>query len=182
MNVEKNIFEPTAKDARKVYEYDGRTPLPALLRGKLQKFEVETVEDIMMLLALSMKHNLNNTLIEIHDKLMVSDIEIAYDTLIVMIMLGDKRDMYMEFVPATSNSTIQSKGIYRRCLGALPIYASFAKAYYNPALDKDESYPKFAEDIIKGTKSDFAAAEKYREYISVKYADLIKNILEVRND
>ena len=180
MSIENQIKNPTANDARAVYEYNGRTPAPQSVRTQLKKFEVETVEDIMMLLALSMKHNLKETLVDIHDKLMVSDIEIAYVTLIVMLVLGDNDKMYFDFVPATEDSQVQSKGIYRRCLGALPIYASFAKAYYNPAFDADESYPQFAKDIIKGTKTDLEAANKYRKYISEKYSDLITKILDIR--
>jgi hypothetical protein len=179
MSIEKKIFNPTAKDARRVYEYNGRIPTTQSVRDNLQKFEVETVEDIMMLIALSLKHNLHDTLIEIHDRLMITDIEIAYDTLIVMIELGDNNKMYKGFVPATAKSKIQDKGIYRRCLGALPIYASHAKAYYNPALDADESYPKFAKELIKGTKSDYEATQKYRKYISEKYSELISKILDI---
>ena len=176
---ENEIKNPTAKDARKVYEYNGRIPLDLETKSQLKKFEVDTVEDIMMLLALSLKHNMFETLIEIHDRLMVSDIKIAYDTLIVMLRLGDGDKMYYNFVPATNASKIQPKGIYRRCLASLPIYASYHKAYYNPALDAEESYPEFAKDIIKGTRTDCDAAEKYREYISKTYATLITKILDI---
>lgn len=126
--------------------------------------------NVLMVMAYAMKDDDLDTLIDIHDHLMVSDIELAYNTLIVMLELGDNRKMYDGFVPATTYSLIDSKGIYRRCLGALPMYPSYCGK---------EFYPDFAKDILEdNTKR--GSAEEYKEYVRTKkFSKLITKILDI---
>ena len=177
----KSVTNPerlVSEQAKATYGHVGKIELTDEQKASFKPYTVETVEDVLMLIAHSLKEKDHKTLIEIHDRLMVSDIELAYDTLIVMLQLGDARNMYYDFVPATINSKIAPKGIYHRCLNSLPIYDYGDGFYDNPVLG-EESYPDFAKDIIKNKDYQFNAL-LYREHVSTKYATVIKAILEIR--
>jgi len=140
-------------------------------------YQVESVEDILVMMSDYLRNDNLEALIEMHDRLMVSDIKLAYDVLIVMLKLGDDDEMYMDFVPATTESKIHPKGIYHRCLQSLPIYP-YKDSYLNPVLGK-ESYPEFAKEIIGGMDV-HDARKTYRDYVSVEYKDVITHILSIR--
>jgi len=155
-----------------------KTVLTDEQKQTFKPFVVETVEDIIMLITNHLKQGDLERLTEIHDRLMVTDIEIAYDVLIVMIRIDDeiaKSDMYMQFVPSTEHSKMHSKGIYHRCLNSLPIY-NFSDSYDNPVLG-EESYPDFAKEIIEGHEG-WAKAQAYRKYVDTKYATVMENIIK----
>jgi hypothetical protein len=153
-------------------------------------YTVETVEDIILIMAHALKENNSALLVEIHDRLMVSNIELAYDILIVMLKLNT-HEMYYNFVPYTELSKIQSKGIYRRCLGAIGFYgmgSSYNNGYdeigYDNAVLGLERYEDFGKNIIgyeyKGANTrSYETVEAYREHISIKYAELIEKLLAI---
>ena len=174
---------------KETFRYDGTQILTEEEKALFVPYSVETVEDIIMIMALALKEDNSALLVEIHDRLMVSNIELAYDILIVMLRIGDDK-MYYNFVPYTELSKIQSKGIYRRCLGSIGFY-DMGSSYnngsdmigYNNAVLGMERYEDFGKDIIgytyNGTDRSFETIDAYRVHVSTKYAELIEKLLKV---
>ncbi len=178
--------------AKTTYTYNGANQnLTEEQKANFKPYTVETVNDVIMIMALAMKENNSTLLVEIHDRLMVSDLTLAYDILIVMLKLGDKDKMYMNFVPYTEQSQIDSKGIYRRCLGAIGFYSFGNKqGYNNPVLGLEyvHDFGNGLGGIVIDDTTDLQAnrhnykgsfIEMYRTYIAEKYADLIEQLIKV---
>jgi len=182
--------EKLIEDIRKVKEtfaIEGKIVLTDEEKALFVPYSVETVEDIIMLMAFALKENNSALLVEIHDRLMVSDIELAYDILIVMLKL-ETNVMYYNFVPYTELSKIQSKGIYRRCLASIGFYGmgrnnAIGFGYDNAVLGL-ERYEDFGKDIIgynhKGADiRSYDTVDAYRVHIGIKYAELIEKLLAI---
>ena len=192
LNPEEIIADEVLQKAKDTYKYNGpNVNLTDEQKAKFIPYTVETVEDVIMIMAYAIKEENSDLLVEIHDRLMVSDLTFAYDILIVMIQLGDDKGMYFNFVPYTTKSKIDSKGIYRRCLGAIGFYkskhrTSMGNGYNNPVLGL-EYQQNFGNglggiEINENTdlkKDGYDIGEQYREYISEKYKELIQKVLAV---
>lgn len=184
--------------AKDTYSYTGPNfNLTEEQKATFIPYTVETVNDVIMIMALAMKENNHTLLVEIHDKLMVSDLTLAYEILLVMLKLGDKNVMYEKFVPYTEQSQIDSKGIYRRCLGAIGFYnmqcynlgKGDVYGYENPILGL-EYVRDFGNGLggividdttdLKGNRrQSYDSSFMYRIYVGEKYADLIEQLLKV---
>lgn len=176
-NYPEHKIAETMKKAQDTYRYNG--PVTSLTdedRALFIPYEIDTVEDIMMIIAYSLKHNLMDELTVVHDRLMVTDIVTTYEVLMFMLALGDKEKMYYDFVPATENSKIDSKGVYRRCLGSIPFYGR-GDGYKNVALNETEYYPDFGKDVVFKTGMD--GRFKYKDYVTSKYTNVFNRILSV---
>jgi len=182
-----SIIEDITK-VQETFNYIGNKPLTEEEKALFIPYTVETVEDIIMIMAYALKENNSALLVEIHDRLMVSNIELAYDILIVMLKL-DSNKMYWNFVPYTELSKIQSKGIYRRCLGSIGFYGmgtsynSVGAIGYDNAVLGLERYEDFGKDIVGyeylgDNERSVNTWEAYRVHVSVKYAELIEKLLE----
>ena len=199
---EELLAEQILNRAKGTYSYSGPNfNLTEEQKTTFVPYTVETVNEVIMIMALAMKENNHTLLVEIHDKLMVSDLTLAYDILIIMLKLGDSNKMYEKFVPYTEQSQIDSKGIYRRCLGAIGFYDmqcyNLGKGkgdvfgYENPILGLEyvrdfgngiggiviTESTNFKENIQQNYELSFVS--KYRTHIAIKYADLIEQLLKV---
>lgn len=197
---EEILAEKILNTAKNSYSYNGPNfNLTEEQKATFVPYTVETVEDVIMIMAYAMKENNHALLVEIHDKLMVSDLTLAYDILIVMLKLGDSNKMYDKFVPYSEQSQIDSKGIYRRCLGAIGFYGMNCynrgddnlNGYDNPILGL-EYVRDFGNGIggivitdetdLKENRQqsyDLSFMGRYRTHIATKYADLIEQLLKV---
>jgi len=179
-----NIWNPEKliediRRAKETFAIEGKIVLTDEEKALFVPYSVETVEDIIMIMAFALKENNSALLVEIHDRLMVSNIELAYDILIVMLKLNTN-EMYYNFVPYTELSKIQSKGIYRRCLGAIGFYGM--GDHYNNAVLGIERYEAFGKDIVgyeyNGSRC-FKTVDAYRVHVSIKYAELIEKLIAI---
>ena len=189
-NVEKQVIYGVDDELKNNPKYIlNIQPLTKEQKEHFKPYIVENVSDIIRLLASALKNKDENTLIEIHDKLLISDITLCYDVLIVMINLSEKHNnnnMYSDFVKYTEKSKILIKGVYHRCIRAIGFYG-FKKGFENPYLGY-EFYPTFGEGLNGIVIGDYRNIDihkeyeirmKYREYIENKYQNLIQELLNI---
>jgi hypothetical protein len=185
-NPEDIIADKTLNRARELYIDTNSVTLTDEQKAEFLPYKVETVSEIILLMALAMKETNNDLLIEMHDRLMVSDLSLAYDVLIVMLKLRDSNKMYYDFVEYTTHSKIHSKGVYHRCLGAIGFYDFKHGGYDNPILGNEyvRDFGNGINGITINEDTDLnsyrvTATELYRDYIANKYSVLINNLARI---
>ena len=123
--------------------------------------------DIIEMIVKGLQTNADDIVVDIHDKLLISDFQLMYDTVLIFRILQDylKKPLYFDFAAKTANSKLDPKGIFHKSLDASPIYTSFGNTGYKCVLNgKTVFFKEFAMDIIRGTHNDSEAREAYWNY------------------